>query len=37
MPNSGYEIPINSVGTYSLLGDVCYDAHRRYYYRAKDE
>ena len=26
MLNSGYEMPINGIGTYSLLGDTCYDA-----------
>lgn len=26
MLNSGYEMPISGIGTYSLLGDVCYDA-----------
>lgn len=24
--NSGYEMPINGIGTYSLTGDVCYDS-----------
>ena len=24
--NSGYEMPLNGIGTYSLTGDTCYDA-----------
>ena len=28
MLNSGYEMPINGIGTYSLLGDECYDSIR---------
>ena len=24
--NSGYEIPLNGIGTYSLLNDVCYNS-----------